>query len=424
MDTKEDSSIQTIAEVPGVDLPVVDTPEVGRTLTFAKELAADGKTSTPILKMSEGTERDARDTTEDLDDRLAETRREVADLKDLLDIYKKQLHDVQKLQGDLAQQQQDTTVPADETRTSFKLPLPAKYEGDLDFNDYLAQFEALAGEHGWTTAKKGVILLGRLKGRALEVAVKGKELDYASLITRLRSHFSPDHEDMFAQQLQALQKKPKQTWEDLAFEVRRLTIKAYKDVASTTQERLAAQAFINAIPEDDIRNKVRDTHPKTVAETLQQIRQVEADIAIEQQRKSQDKTSEKVRESARTLKMEDTGEKLKVLEEQMKTLLARVEEKGVGEKKKEADEARRTARGAGRGRPAWGRGRGRGIRARGCYLCGGPHFLRECPQKLAWMQQQAATAYPTNTPSQFTPAYGGTYNTNQTTSTNQPARLN
>ena len=98
-----------------------------------------------------------------------------------------------------------------------KPPLPPKYDGSTDFCTYLVQFEVLAKQHRWSAEKCGVMLLSRMKGRALDVAAQGEDLGYVDLVNRLRAHFSPEHEEMFAQKLQAIQKSATQTWEDLAF---------------------------------------------------------------------------------------------------------------------------------------------------------------------------------------------------------------
>ena len=148
-------------------------------------------------------------------------------MKDLMEAYRQELKDLQHAQLEMTKSQDERA------EAKHKIPLPGKYEGDVDFNDYLQQFEVLAVEHGWTTEKKGVMLLARLKGCALEVAVKGDGVSFGELVKRLRSHFSPDHEEMFAQRLQALQKNPKQSWEDLAYEVRSLTSKGFKDVGDS-----------------------------------------------------------------------------------------------------------------------------------------------------------------------------------------------
>ena len=150
-----------------------------------------------------------------------------------------------------------------------------------------------------------------------------------------------------------MQKKPKQTWEDLAYEVKNLTTKGYKDINESTQERLAAQAFVNAIPEDKVRNKVCDQHPRTVMQALQQVRQAEADLTIEQQRTNQMGKKEGAKETIKTIRNEETEEKIRVLEQQVKTLQTKVEEKSTEKDKKKEVE---TPRGDTRGRSSWNRG--------------------------------------------------------------------
>ena len=80
-----------------------------------------------------------------------------------------------------------------------KPPLPPKYDGSTNFNTYLVQFEVLAREQKWSDEKQGVMLLSRLKGRALDVAAQGEDLSFRELVTKLKSHFSPEHEEMYAQ---------------------------------------------------------------------------------------------------------------------------------------------------------------------------------------------------------------------------------
>ena len=187
-------------------------------------------------------------------------------------------------------QAEATPSPAKSTTSSDKNQLPLKYDGTTNLASYLVQFETLAKEQGWPVEKQGIVLLGRLKGRALDVATQGTSHTYPELVERLKTHFSPDNEDMFAQQLHATQKKSSQTWEDLAFQIRELTRKAYGSANEATRERLAVGAYINAIPDDQLRQKLRDSAMKTIEEVLQRVRKLEADQAIEKQRGSTKKS--------------------------------------------------------------------------------------------------------------------------------------
>ena len=316
IETLEDTSIEIVGELRGVHLPFeVTTPE--RTHKFP-----DAWTSTPKMAGVE-------EKLSAAEIKLAETRLELTNMRELMEGYRQELKSLQHAQVEASRIYKDDRAEA--AKAKHKIPLPGKYEGDVDFDDYLQQFEVLADEHEWTTEKKGVMLLARLKGRALEVAAKGGDVTFRALATRLRNHFSPEHEEMYAQRLQALQKTTKQTWEDLAYEVRNLTVKGYRDVGETTRERLGAQAFVNAIPEDHVRNKVRDAHPRTVAEALERVRQVEADLSIEKQRARQvedgETSKDKPRAGARIVTEEESQDKMRALEEKLKALQTQLEGK-------------------------------------------------------------------------------------------------
>ena len=297
-------------------------------------------------------------------------------------------------------QKQPTSLPATQPTqlSSEKTALPQKYDGSTNLTSYLVQFEALAQEQAWGYAKKGIVLLGRLKGRALDVATQGENHSYPELIKRLKRHFVPDSEEMFAQQLHAIKKQPSQTWEDLAFQVRETTEKAYRTAGSPTQERLAMGAFINAIPNDQLRQKLRDSDLKTMEEVLNRIRKLEADQEIEAQRGGKKKEVRAVQDER------SQDGRMKELEKQVRNLQA---VKG----RSQRSDGRIPQRGRGSRRP-WpgGRGRGRGTNSRQprvCFFCEAPnHFLRECPLKKTWIEQQrqqyCTTAYGTHPPQSTT----------------------
>ena len=311
-------------------------------------------------------------------------------LEDELEQIKYGLTCQEKKVDDLAH----TFVPSTRREVVEKSPLPPKYDGSTDFNTYLLQFQVLAHEQRWTEDRKGVMLISRLKGRALEIAAQGDNLTFSELVSRLRSHFSPDHEEMFAQQLQTLRKTSSQTWEDLAFEVRNLTRKGYRRANEITQERLAVHAFINAITEDDLRQRVRDSHPFSVEMALSRVRQVEADQAVERQRHSQRESSHQ-KEKAQVLQGEDDRKEIEELKTELQKL--RVEMQNKDSRDRSRPQAGRVPR-PGKGSP---RRQNNGPRGRGsprknqnryrCYFCDSrDHLVRDCPHKLAWKKQQEA----------------------------------
>ena len=324
------------------------------------------------------------------DEALAEARMRLADtqneLHDLKQAFRRQQAQMSHLEDDLHRSRPGSF---DEPRTTSKMPLPIKYEGETDFRDYLIQFEALARVHGWDDQMKAVMLLGRLKGKALAVAAKGSETTFSAMVARLINHFSPDHEEMYAQQLQAVTKKPEQSWEDLAYQVRDLAARGYKAVGDEVRDRLAVQAFINAITDDHVRQKVRDIHPRGVEEALRSVRQVEADQVFERQRRRQVNSPVK-KTKDENVRVIGGDEKIKQLEKQVKDLQMKLEKKD--QTAKAADQAGRVPRPGARGGESWRR---RPRRMNVCWYCGGPdHFQRECPMKF---QQQMSQGPPAQT---------------------------
>lgn len=227
----------------------------------------------------------------------------------------------------LGDQSRQATPTPSSIFSSGKL-LPGRYNGEADFEDYLAQFTVVATANAWSDAEKAAVLLGRLEGKALSAVSRGPDMQYTTMIGRLLKQFSMDHEETYAQRLQTLVKKDDQTWEDLAHEVRLLASKGYKDVGENTQNRLAVQGFINAVTDDKTREKLRDRNPKSVDEAVQMAHQVECNLTLEKVRQKTIETSseEKKKKSttqARKVEEEKASEKdprLQALEDKVAQL--------------------------------------------------------------------------------------------------------
>ena len=80
-----------------------------------------------------------------------------------------------------------------------------------------------------------------------------------------------------------------------------------------TQERLATDAFVNAVYDDQIREKLRDKAPVSISEALRNVRQIAVNREIEKQR---------VKQSARSVEVK-TEENAEMKE--LRTKLAKLE---------------------------------------------------------------------------------------------------
>ena len=78
--------------------------------------------------------------------------------------------------------------------------------------------------------------------------------------------------------------KSKESYESLSFDIQRLTKKAYGKTDDETRDRIARDAFLNAISDDSIREKLRDQNPKTLADAVRESKRLAANQDLEKTR--------------------------------------------------------------------------------------------------------------------------------------------
>ena len=167
--------------------------------------------------------------------------------------------------------------------TSEKL-MPMKYAGSTDFEEYLVQFEIIAGLHEWSSDRKAAVLMAKLEGAALSVASPVAGKGYDALTTKLRERFSPEQQEAFALRLKTKMQGRGESYEALADEVRMLTKKAYPESDEKTKDRLAKDAFVGAVLDDKVREKRRDQAPSSMEDALKLARQLSASRELERRR--------------------------------------------------------------------------------------------------------------------------------------------
>ena len=151
---------------------------------------------------------------------------------------------------------------------------PQLYEGDEDLNEYLAQFEILAEINGWDYETKSLYLAGSLKGGAralLNELDKESRKDYDSLVKVLNTRYgSAEKSELFRAKLQTRIRGKEETLPELAQSIKKLTRQAYPSAPSSLTSVLALEHFIDAIPDSDLRLRLRESNPKSIneAETL------------------------------------------------------------------------------------------------------------------------------------------------------------
>ena len=130
----------------------------------------------------------------------------------------------------------------------------AYYDGSTPLQDYLKIFERVAEVSAWTDVQKCDALVTHLTDSAQQVYTDAPDhvgRDYHLMVKELRSVFEPTGQAQLGQA------------------IKRLVRQAHPEADRQTQDRLAREAFIDAIDERELRSRVRDKEPETLGKAVQ-----------------------------------------------------------------------------------------------------------------------------------------------------------
>ena len=153
--------------------------------------------------------------------------------------------------------------------TSFKLK-PQNFSGATDFDEFLSQFEITCEINGWQYREKSLYLANCLTGDARsllsELDHDGRR-DFNILVEKLKNRFgSVNRSEIFRTQLKSRVRNKGETIPELAQSIKKLVRQAYPGVNKDVIETLSLDVFIDALTDSDIRLRVRELGPKTLAE--------------------------------------------------------------------------------------------------------------------------------------------------------------
>ena len=166
---------------------------------------------------------------------------------------------------------------------------PQNFSGtDDDFEDFLTQFEITSEINGWDYKSKSLYLANCLTGVAralLNELTAEQRRDYQSLVQKLTERYgSENRAEVFRSQLKSRVKGKGETTAQLAQAIRKLTRQAYPRVSLDVVEALAVDHFVDALPEAQIRLRLREVGPSTLAEAEKIAVRMEANITADKQR--------------------------------------------------------------------------------------------------------------------------------------------
>ena len=157
---------------------------------------------------------------------------------------------------------------------------PAFYDGRTTWDAYHAQFEMLAEVNGWTIQEKATFLAVNLKGPALTVLSnlpQEQRYDYAALVGALEARFGTAHQaELNRMRLKNRVRRREEGLPELAEDVERLARLAYPGASPPMLEVLAKDQFVDALPDEDMRLRIRQSRPSSLRATLEAALELES----------------------------------------------------------------------------------------------------------------------------------------------------
>ena len=165
---------------------------------------------------------------------------------------------------------------------------PQCFEGSEDLDEYLAQFEILSELNRWDYHQKSLHLASSLKGNARAILSELSHVerrDYNHLIKALTTRFgSQGRAEIYRAQLQTRIRHRDETISELAQSIKKLTRHAYPEAPSSVTKILSLDHFVDAIPDSDMRLRIREAHPKDIDEAEAQAIRLETHRLADRQR--------------------------------------------------------------------------------------------------------------------------------------------
>jgi hypothetical protein len=163
--------------------------------------------------------------------------------------------------------------PASTSRVGNPVRKTNLYDGQTSWEAYYAQFCIIAEMNGWDDMEKAAFLATSLKGTALQVLANlsnDRRQDYRALVTALASRFGTSHRTEISKvKFKNRVRQRDEGLPALAEDIEGLARLAYADAPPTIIDTLARDQFVDSLPDDDMRLRLRQERPQTLQRALE-----------------------------------------------------------------------------------------------------------------------------------------------------------
>lgn len=162
---------------------------------------------------------------------------------------------------------------------------PQDYDGNDNWEEYLTQFEIFAEINQWNDVTKALYLAGSLKGAARTIFNELKVTErrrFQSLVTALENRFGfVNRAEMYKLQSKIKSRDESRTWSTNTKNEKK---QAYPNADSSLGGVLALDHFIDALPDPDMRYRVRESRPRNITDAEILAVRLETDKLADRQR--------------------------------------------------------------------------------------------------------------------------------------------
>ena len=139
---------------------------------------------------------------------------------------------------------------------------PEKFDGRSSFETFMYMFENCAAYNKWNEKDKTAHLRWSLTGLAAQLLWDTDNLDYESLVEKLRARFGgAGMEERFQTELRCRRRTRGESLRELAQDIRRLMSLAYPGEKSSLADHIARDAFLVALDDPEFEVKIREREP-------------------------------------------------------------------------------------------------------------------------------------------------------------------
>ncbi|XP_045540069.1 uncharacterized protein LOC123722408 [Papilio machaon] len=170
-----------------------------------------------------------------------------------------------------------SAIDTELTKMHLKVP---EFDGKTCWSNYYRQFEAASRANSWTDSEKALALTLALRGEATNilqtVSIKEQD-DYNVLVKHLELRFGQSHlEHVYHSQLKNRVQKQNETLQEFEADVVRLARLAYPATPENVMERLAIQAFLDGLRDQETRRALILARPEKLVDALARALEFEA----------------------------------------------------------------------------------------------------------------------------------------------------